>query len=119
LHRAERLEKRGSLWRSATYIASKSMRKSLSERKKRRKSWPVGKGKRIRQLRLIRSRPPVQSVAITEQPQCHWRKDYSEMKVSQARRIEEPEREIGRLENAVVQLTLDNLILKGALEGNY
>jgi hypothetical protein len=119
LHRAERLEKRGSLWRSATHIASKSMRKSLSERKKRRKSWPVGKGKRIRRLRLIRSRPPIQRVGITEQPQCRWRKDYSEMKVSQARRLREPERENGRLKKAVAQLTLDKLILKDALEGSY
>ena len=41
------------------------------------------------------------------------------MKVSQARRLKELERENGRLKKAVSELTLDKLILKEALEGNY
>jgi hypothetical protein len=41
------------------------------------------------------------------------------MKVSQARRLKELERENGRLKKAVAELTLDKLILKEALEGNY
>ena len=41
------------------------------------------------------------------------------MKVSQARRLKEVERGNVRLKNAVAELTLDKLILKEALEGNY
>jgi len=41
------------------------------------------------------------------------------MKVSQARRFKELERENVRLKRAVAELTLDKLILKEALEGNY
>jgi putative transposase len=40
------------------------------------------------------------------------------MKISQARRLRELERENGRLKKAVAELTLDKLILKEALEGN-
>jgi hypothetical protein len=41
------------------------------------------------------------------------------MRVSQARRLKELERENGRLKKTVAELTLDKLILKEALEGNY
>ena len=57
-------------------------------------------------------------VGITEQTYYRWRKDYGGMKVSQARRLKELEREKARLKKAVAELTLDKLILKEALEGN-
>ena len=41
------------------------------------------------------------------------------MKLSQAKRVKELERENVRLKKAVAELTLDRLILKEALEGNY
>jgi hypothetical protein len=41
------------------------------------------------------------------------------MKVSQARRLKELEQENARLKRAVADLTLDKLILREALEGNY
>jgi transposase-like protein len=56
---------------------------------------------------------------ITEQTYYRWRKQYGGMKVSQARRFRELERENGRLKKAVAELTLDKLILKEALEGNF
>ena len=40
------------------------------------------------------------------------------MKVSQARRLKELERENGRLKRAVADLTLDKLILEEAAKGN-
>ena len=58
-------------------------------------------------------------LGITEQTYYRWRKDYGGMKVSQARRLKELERENSRLKKAVAELTLDKLILKEALEGNY
>jgi len=59
------------------------------------------------------------SLEITEQTYYRWRKDYGGMKVSQARRLKELERENGRLKKAVAELTLEKLILKEALEGNF
>ena len=41
------------------------------------------------------------------------------MKVSQARRLKELERENGRLKRAVADLTLDKLIAEEAAEGNF
>jgi hypothetical protein len=41
------------------------------------------------------------------------------MKTVQVRRLKDLERENGRLKKAVAELTLDKLILKEALEGNY
>jgi len=41
------------------------------------------------------------------------------LKVSQAKRMKDLERENSRLKKAVGDLTLDKLVLKEALEGNY
>jgi len=40
-------------------------------------------------------------------------------KTAQVKRLKDLERENGRLKKAVADLTLDKLILKEALEGNY
>ena len=58
-------------------------------------------------------------LGITEQTYYRWRREYGGMKVSQARRLKELERENGRLKRAVADLTLDNLILEEAAEGNF
>ena len=58
-------------------------------------------------------------LGVTEQTYYRWGKDYGGMKVSQARRLKELERENGRLKKAVAERTLDKLILKEALEGNF
>ena len=57
-------------------------------------------------------------LGITEQTYYGWRREYGGMKVSQARRLKERERENGRLKRAVADLTLDKLILEEAAEGN-
>jgi putative transposase len=56
---------------------------------------------------------------IAEQTYYRWRKEYGGLKVSQAKRMKDLERENTRLKKAVADLTLDKLILKEALEGNY
>jgi hypothetical protein len=48
-----------------------------------------------------------------------WRRAYGGLKVSQVKRFKELEKENSRLKKAVAELTLDKLILKEALEGNY
>ena len=58
-------------------------------------------------------------LGVTEQTYYRWRKEYGGLKVSQARRLKELERENSRLKKAVAELTLDKVILTEALEGNY
>ena len=57
--------------------------------------------------------------SISEQSYYRWRKQYGGMKISQAKRMKDIERENARLKKAVADLTLDKVILKEALEGNY
>ena len=58
-------------------------------------------------------------LGITEQTYYRWRREYGGMKVSQARRLKELERENGRLKRAVADLTLDKLMLEEAAKGNF
>ena len=58
-------------------------------------------------------------MGITEQTYYRWRKEYGSMKTVQVKRLKDLECENGRLRKAVAELTLDKLILKEALEGNY
>ncbi len=59
------------------------------------------------------------TLGITEQTYYRWRKEYGGLKVDQARRLKELERENSRLRRAVADLTLDKLVLKEAAEGNF
>ncbi len=54
---------------------------------------------------------------ISEQSYYRWRRDYGGLKLDQAKRLKDLERENDRLRKAVSELTLDKLILKEALEG--
>ena len=63
--------------------------------------------------------PTCRRLGISEQSYYRWRREYGGMKVNQARRLKELERENQRLRKAVSDLTLDKLILKEAAEGNY
>ena len=58
-------------------------------------------------------------LGVSEQTYYRWRREYGGMKVSQARRLKELERENGRLKRAVADLTLDKLIVEEAAEGNF
>ena len=58
-------------------------------------------------------------LSISEQTYYRWCKAYGGLKVSQAKRMKDIERENIRLKKAVAELTLDKVILKEALEGNF
>jgi len=58
-------------------------------------------------------------VGISEQSYYRWRKSYGGLKMDQAKRLKELERENARLRQAVSELTLDKVILHEALSGNY
>ncbi len=58
-------------------------------------------------------------LGISEQTYYKWRREYGGLKLDQAKRLKELERENERLKKAVSELTLDKLILKEALTGKY
>ena len=58
-------------------------------------------------------------LSVSEQSYYRWRKQYGGLKISQVKRMKDMERENARLKKAVAELTLDKVILKEALEGNY
>ena len=57
-------------------------------------------------------------VGITEQTYYRWRREYGGMRVEQAKRLKELEKENGRLKKLVADLSLDISILKEAARGN-
>ena len=61
----------------------------------------------------------VRALAISEVTYYRWRKEYGGMRVEQAKRLKEVEKENARLRKAVADLTLDKLILEEAAKGNY
>ena len=58
-------------------------------------------------------------IAVSEQTYYRWRKEYGGLKMDQARRMKELEKENARLRRAVSDLTLDKLILQEASRGNF
>ena len=60
----------------------------------------------------------VKSIGVTEQSYYRWRNEYGGLKLDQAKRLKELEKENTRLRKAVSDLTLDKLILQEALRGN-
>jgi len=58
-------------------------------------------------------------INVTEQTYYRWRKEYGGMRVEQAKRLKELEKENARLKKLVADISLDNAILKEAAEGNF
>ena len=58
-------------------------------------------------------------IAVTEQTYYRWRREYGGMKVDQARRLKELERENSRLKKLLADAELDKAILREAASPNY
>ena len=58
-------------------------------------------------------------LGVTEQTYYRWRKAYGGMRVEQAKRLQELEKENTRLKKLVADVSLDNAILKEAARGNF
>jgi len=58
-------------------------------------------------------------IGVTEQTYYRWRKEYGGMRIEQAKRLKELEKENSRLKKIVADLSLDNSILKEAARGNF
>ena len=58
-------------------------------------------------------------IGVTEQTYYHWRKEYGGLRIEQAKKLKNLEKENARLKKLVADLSLDNAILKEAAEGNF
>ncbi len=58
-------------------------------------------------------------LGISEQTYYRWRKDFGGMRMDQAKRLKELEKENARLKKLVADLSLDKDILKEAARGNF
>jgi transposase-like protein len=58
-------------------------------------------------------------LGITENTYYRWRREYGGLRVDQAKRLKQLERENANLKKLVADLSLDKAILKEAAEGNF
>ncbi len=58
-------------------------------------------------------------LGITEQTYYRWRREYGGMRIEQAKRLKEMEKENARLKKLVADLSLDISIMKEAARGNF
>jgi putative transposase len=56
---------------------------------------------------------------ITAQTYYRWRKEFGGLKLDQAKRLKELERENAKLKRLVAELSLEKQILKDVAEGNF
>ena len=61
----------------------------------------------------------VRRLGVTQVTYYRWRKEYGGMKVDQAKRLKELERENARLKRLLADAELDKAILKEAASGNW
>ncbi len=74
------------------------------------------------EVELAKGQPLVEVVRkleIAEQTYYRWRKEYGGLRVDQAKRLKELEKENGRLKKLVADQALDNAILKEVASGNF
>ena len=57
-------------------------------------------------------------LGVTEQTYYRWRREYGGLRIEQAKKLKNLEKENTRLKKLVADISLDNAILKEAAEGN-
>ena len=61
----------------------------------------------------------IRQIGIVEQTHYRWRKQYGVMGIDQLKELKRPQKENAQLRRVVSDLTLDKLILKEAVRGNF
>ena len=59
------------------------------------------------------------TLGVSEQTYCRWRREYGGLRVDQAKRLKELERENSRLKRLVADQALDNAMLRDVAEGHF
>lgn len=73
----------------------------------------------VRQSQGASIREVCKQLEITDQTYYRWRREYGGLKVDQAKRMKDLERENARLKKVVADQVLDIAILKEAASGNF
>ena len=63
--------------------------------------------------------PACKKICVTEQTYYRWRKEYGGVRVAQAKRLKDLERENVRLKKLLAEAELDKAILREAASGNF
>jgi transposase-like protein len=74
------------------------------------------------EVQLAKGQPMAEvarKLGITEQTYYRWRKEYGGLRVDQAKRLKELEKENTRLKKLVAEQALDNAILKEVASGKF
>lgn len=71
----------------------------------------LSKGEKVEQA--------IRKIGVSDVTYYRWRKEFGGMKVDQARKLRDLEKENGRLKKLVADLSLDNAILKEVSKGNF
>ncbi len=58
-------------------------------------------------------------IGVTQQTYYRWRREYGALRIQQARKLKNLEKENARLKKLVAALALDNAILKEAAEADF
>jgi putative transposase len=90
----------------------------------RKRSTPEEIVSKLRQVEVLaaQGKPVVEAVraiGVTEPTYYRWRSEYGGLKLDQVKRLKLLEQENGRLRKAAADLTLEKLVLKEAVSGNY
>ena len=71
----------------------------------------LSKGEKVEQV--------IRKIGVSDVTYYRWRKEYGGMKVDQAKKLKDLEKENGRLKKLVAELSLDNASLKEVSKGNF
>ena len=63
--------------------------------------------------------PACREAEITAQTYYRWRKEFGGLKLDQAKRLKELEKENGRLKRLVAELSLEKQVLREVAQGNF
>ena len=79
---------------------------------------------KLRQVEVLMAQGKTVALACKEagvsfQSYFRWRKEYGGLKLDQAKRLKELERENARLKRVVADLTLEKVMLKEVASGNF
>ena len=69
--------------------------------------------------RGLRTPQVCKKLGVSEQTSYRWRKEYGGLRLDQAKRLKELERETTRLKKLGADQALDNMILKEVASGNF
>jgi putative transposase len=101
--------------------------------RKSKESIPMGRGTKFKPEEIIaklreagvelargKKIPEVcKQISVTEQTYYRWKKEYGGLRMDQAKRLKELEKENARLKRLLADAELDKAILKEAVSGNF